>query len=356
MNGIYTLANDKVYDQLVAFLNSIEANVGPDFPVCIIPFDDQLDQVKAEIANRPNVTLFDDQSSINRWDEFTRKIWDLHPTAKQYWYRDHLISDPNDYWRITMRRKFCAFDGPFDKFVFLDADTLVFDSLDVVFERLDDHDWVVYDFMFRQPNQAFDLKVVRKLNLFTEEQLSKVFCAGFFASHKGFFDEAEMQGLLKQLGSGEITALVPRIPDQTITNYMAIRPGRSICNLAQILPAEQRAGNCVTSPHFENVDGVLFDRGIRLTYVHFICVTSKILTRVAQGENIYFPYRDVYLHYRFLREPEKAPQFPADETPVYYTALRRKNRYQPSPIPWLPTPIYQRANRVGQKVATWFGR
>jgi hypothetical protein len=37
VNGIYTLANDVVYDQLVALLNSIEANVSPNIPVCIIP-------------------------------------------------------------------------------------------------------------------------------------------------------------------------------------------------------------------------------------------------------------------------------------------------------------------------------
>ncbi|WP_375539518.1 hypothetical protein [Planktothrix sp. FACHB-1365] len=35
--GIYTLANDVVFDQLVALLNSIEVNISPDIPVCVIP-------------------------------------------------------------------------------------------------------------------------------------------------------------------------------------------------------------------------------------------------------------------------------------------------------------------------------
>ena len=47
--GIYTLANDHVYDQLVALLNSIEVNIGIDIPVCIIPFDHQLERVQQEI-------------------------------------------------------------------------------------------------------------------------------------------------------------------------------------------------------------------------------------------------------------------------------------------------------------------
>jgi hypothetical protein len=61
--GIYTLANDAVYDQLVAFINSVEANVSKDIPICVIPYDDRLNLIKAEIAKRPNVTLFDNADS-----------------------------------------------------------------------------------------------------------------------------------------------------------------------------------------------------------------------------------------------------------------------------------------------------
>ena len=44
--GIYLLANDVVYDQLVALINSIEVNYSPDIPICIIPFNDKLDLIK----------------------------------------------------------------------------------------------------------------------------------------------------------------------------------------------------------------------------------------------------------------------------------------------------------------------
>ncbi|NET69682.1 MAG: hypothetical protein F6K62_01070 [Sphaerospermopsis sp. SIO1G2] len=54
--GIYTLANDTVYDQLVALLNSIEKNIGTHIPVCIIPYNDKLSKVELEINSRPNVT------------------------------------------------------------------------------------------------------------------------------------------------------------------------------------------------------------------------------------------------------------------------------------------------------------
>lgn len=47
--GIYTVANDVVFDQLVALLNSIEVNVGTDTPVCVIAYDDRTEKVQAEI-------------------------------------------------------------------------------------------------------------------------------------------------------------------------------------------------------------------------------------------------------------------------------------------------------------------
>ena len=56
--GIYTLANDAIYDQLVALLNSIELNIGTSIPICIIPFDHRLQRIKDEVSQRSNVTLF----------------------------------------------------------------------------------------------------------------------------------------------------------------------------------------------------------------------------------------------------------------------------------------------------------
>ena len=41
----------------MALLNSIEANVSPDLPICVIPDDKQLEKVRQEINSRANVTL-----------------------------------------------------------------------------------------------------------------------------------------------------------------------------------------------------------------------------------------------------------------------------------------------------------
>lgn len=98
-------------------------------------------------------------------------------------------------------------------------------------------------------------------------------------------------------------------PDQTIVNYMMMRSNYAIYNLALRKPKEEKTGCCVTSSHFTDKDHILYDRGKRLTYLHYIGLSSRLFERVCAGENIDFPYRDIFLHYRYLSEPQKRPQF-----------------------------------------------
>jgi len=49
--------------------------------------------------------------------------------------------------------------------------------------------------------------------------------------------------------------------------------------------------------------------------MHYIGVSSKLIAKVCAGENIDFPYRDLFLHYRYLHEPDKKPQFTTKPKP-----------------------------------------
>jgi hypothetical protein len=101
-DGIYTLANDAVVDQLIALINSIEVNAGIDFPVCVIAYDDRLDRVRAEIATRPQVMLLENSAVLQRWENFSRQVWQTHPTALQQW-RSKGISD---VYRLGCNRRY----------------------------------------------------------------------------------------------------------------------------------------------------------------------------------------------------------------------------------------------------------
>jgi lipopolysaccharide biosynthesis glycosyltransferase len=306
MNGICTLANDAVYDQLVALLNSIEAVQGTDIPVCVYPYDDKIEKISAEIDRRSNVKLYDDRESMKRWDNFFKAVWDAHPTAHQRRLEKGFVP----YYRLGHQRYFCAFDGPFDRFLYLDADTLLMNRVEPIFEKLDRYDIVVYDFQYKDPSHVYEISSPKLTELFSPERLdSEIFCSGLFASRKDLYSQEQLERLLSNLRDGEAEVLYIWAADQPILNYMAMRSNVSIYNFALNLPSDKLTGCCVTSDHFEEHDRVVFDRGNRLTYLHYIGISSKIFNRLCQGENINFPYRDLFLHYRYLHEPEKRPVF-----------------------------------------------
>ncbi|NCS31121.1 MAG: sugar transferase [Microcystis aeruginosa F13-15] len=327
MDGICTLANDRVYDQLIALLNSIEVNGGKALPVCVYPYDDNIERIRAEIAQRPNVQLFDNQEIIERWDNFAKSAWEPHPTAKERW----LKAGSRGYHRFGTHRRYCAFDGPFDRFIYMDGDTLLMSPLDRVFAQLDNYDCVVYDFQHKDITHVYEVTSPKLLEIFPQERLNQeIFCSGFYGSKKGLFDENHRDWLIEQLRTGEAEILYPMAPDQTIVNYMMMRSNFSIYNLALQLPKEERTGCCVTSPHFQALDNILYDQGKRLTYIHYIGLSSSLFTRLCSGENLDFPYRDIFLHYRYLYEPSQRPVFTGSPkpyqppTPTFWQKVTRK--------------------------------
>ncbi|MBE9121685.1 sugar transferase [Tychonema sp. LEGE 07199] len=302
-DGIYILGNDVVFDHLVALLNSLEVNGAKNLPVCIIPYDDNLQKVRVEIASRSNVTLFENTDSIDFWEDFATQAWTSHKKAQKVWQAKG--------WRqvhcLGMHRKFCCFDGPFDKFVYFDADTLLMGSLDAIYHKLDEFDWVANDFQYKSDlNYVFDLSSEKVAEIFQLDRLkSQIFCAGWFASKKGILNRHNSVELLNKLTSGEAEILSLRGTDQPLFNYFVARSDISFYNFAY----HQAAG--VTGNHwsskFDVIDYVLYDKGRRLTYLHYMSISAAKFTRLCAGEDVEIPYRDVFLHYRYLNSPEKLP-------------------------------------------------
>lgn len=330
MNGIYILANDVVLDQAIALLNSIEANagLGPDgqpYPVLVLPYDDRLDRLRAALADYPNAQLFEDWAAIARWEQAARDIWDVTPG-----YRELLGLAPGEYHRMGMHRRFCALDGPFENFIYLDGDTLVLDSLAPLFDKLYDYEWVVYDFQHKDPSHVFNVHSPKLPQVFPPERLEiELFCAGMYAGRRGLFGPERLAELLERLKAGEAEILYARAPDQSILNYWVMRSGQVSVNLARELPPEQVTGCCVTSPHFQERTGKVFDRDRPLIYLHYIGVPATYFTQLCAGENLEIPYRETFLHYRYRRSPGDRPQFrgqprPYQAPPSLWSRAKRK--------------------------------
>lgn len=307
--GIYTLANDIVFDQLVALLNSIEANVGCDIPVCIIPFDNRLNRVKQEISSRPNVTLFEDSSSIDRWEKFARQFANVHPEAQQTqqlhprWYGGKL------------HRKFVAFDGPFEQFVFFDADSLAMKPIKDIQEKLQTYDFVFDDWEHTksQANAALNIPLIEATGIFTEAEIqSKLHCSSFFGSKRGIFNVEELNILLKHIiEQGEAAWVNGQAwwDDAFLFNYMTLRSERSQFNFTLSLNGQDRSGNCANADPFIAIDNVLFnEEGLKPIHrIHYMGYPSIDFIRLSKGEDVDVRFKDIFLHYRFLKQPEQKP-------------------------------------------------
>ena len=301
-NGVYILANDVVYDQLIALINSLEKNVGPELPICVVPYDDNTKKSRLATQRYSQVQWFDDEALLNKWETFATEIWSANAAAMADW-KARGISGVN---RMGMHRRFCCFDGPFERFIYLDADILAMNNFDLLFDSLDEHDFVTYDFQYKDLSHVFAVDAPNLTEVFERSRLNtEIFCAGLFASRKGLFTDEMLKDLLANLKAGEADILYYNGPDQSILNYMVMKSGVDAMNLARTLPKEARTGCCVTSPHFTEKDRVLFDKQQQLIYLHYIGVSSRFFARLCAGENILLPYRDLFLHYRYLNGDEK---------------------------------------------------
>jgi len=316
--GIYTLANDAVYDQLVALLNSIEVNVSPDIPVCVIPYDERLDRVKQELQCRPNVTLFDNWDSIQRWEDFAQQVWAAHPRASQKnlrgtrWYGGHL------------QRKFSAFDGAYDKFVFYDGDSLAMKPLDDLIEKLDTYDFVFDDWEHKKPTPfaALNISMIEASGFGTEADIRpQLHCGSFFGSKGGFFDAKELERLKDLLIKKREVEWINGHgwwDDVFLFNYMTFRWGNeasspnkhSLFNYTLSPNSQDRTGNCADADPFVNIDNVLYnEQGLKPIHrIHYMNYPSNDFSRLCKGKDVDICYKDVFLHYRFLKEPEQKPK------------------------------------------------
>jgi hypothetical protein len=126
--GLYFLADDGVYDWVVAFLESLRT-WDPDLPCLCIPFSSRFDRLAA-LAGRYAFRALEHPAFAA-----------LDALGKRLSHRPQSIA-------TNMFRKFAMFDGPFDAFAYFDADTLILDPLTPRIHRFAESE---VDFAFPHP-------------------------------------------------------------------------------------------------------------------------------------------------------------------------------------------------------------
>jgi hypothetical protein len=117
--GVYFLANDRVRDLTIAFLNSFRTH-NPCIPLYLIPFDDQITEI-ARLSNQYCFSIYDNRQILAACDAISTEFH----------------GKPNGCYR-----KLVAWAGPLDRFIYIDVDTVVLMPLDFAFTWLNRFDFI----------------------------------------------------------------------------------------------------------------------------------------------------------------------------------------------------------------------
>ncbi len=193
--GVYFSANDVVYDWAIAFLNSFRT-YNPNLRLILIPFDDRCEQLY-QLKDKYNFELYID-SSFDRLEAIGQAFELGHTPTGPYWFR-----------------RYSAFWGPCDRFMYLDVRQLVLGDLTPLITALDrfSFDFLYYDCAI---NQVYEPGEFRQQLL--RQGKGRGFNSGRWTAHKGLFSIEEFEQFA--IAALKIRdQLNPRNTDQAFINY-----------------------------------------------------------------------------------------------------------------------------------------
>lgn len=278
--GYYITANDKVLEHAIALINSIR-RYDADTPICMIPYDENYHQIAAVLGERFGVTVFDDLELVDRLSNR------LHQT-----FGNDFFARPNVF------RKWACWFGPFEEFIYIDTDIVVFEKLIDYLDEYADYDFLCCDYQHQGGLENVFNPVVLEQGVFTEDEVKEVFNSGFWASKKSVFTEAIMYEVFEECAQHpEYFDFSQKTSDQPIMNYLILSRVKKRFNIVR--RPQGAPGNWGGSSHFITQDGALFDPTCnqRLQYIHWAGI------RIEPG----CPYWEIWAENRYWGE--EMPEF-----------------------------------------------
>lgn len=274
--GIYILANDRVMDQAIALLNSIRLH-DAETPIIMIPYDEQYHLVEQELAEAFGVTVYEDLALLDRLDQAVTEI-----------FGDRFFARPNQF-----RKQACWF-GPFDQFLYIDTDIVVFEKIIETLTYLENYDFICCDYQHKGGIKNVFSPNILAAGIFTETDLKSIFNCGFWGSKQGLFSEAELYQFFAECAMHpEYFDFSQKTSDQPIINYVILNHVSKRFNLVH------RPNGCAGSwagSQFEQHEYQLIDPRVNQTllYLHWAGF------RLQPG----CPYWTIWQHYRYLNQPQ----------------------------------------------------
>jgi hypothetical protein len=290
--GIYIIANDKVIDHAIALLNSMRLH-DKNTPIIMIPYDENYHQIADILNTYYGVQTYEDLDFIDRLSQ------NLHET-----FGGKFFARPNQF-----RKQACWF-GPFDEFLYIDTDIVVFEKIIDNLNYLNTYDFICCDYQHSGGiKNVFSPKVLED-KVFTNTEVQDIFNGGFWGSKKNLISEQDLYDIFSECASHpEYFDFSEKTSDQPIINYMLLKRIPSRFNIVR---REGKApGNWAGTPYFQSQGNLLFDPKINqpLQYLHWAGI------RIQPG----CPYWETWEHYRHLN-----PLLP----PTTIPKPRTKNQWQ----------------------------
>lgn len=209
-DGIYFSANDVMLPWAVPFLKSFRT-FNPHLPLALIPFDENSEKIIA-LGRQYNFSIFQD-SSFASLEKIGEELELGHTSYGKHWFR-----------------RYSAFWGIFESFVYLDVRQVVLSDLSAFLKSPRTFDFELV-FLDSELNQVYESGPV-KMN-FLRNGGAKGFNSGRWASTRGLFDLEDFEkSLIAQIPIRD--QLNARNTDQAFINFCCDERGLRIAKLSDL--------------------------------------------------------------------------------------------------------------------------
>ena len=207
--GVAILANDRVQEWLIAFLESFRQH-NPDLPLFVLPYDDRTEKVRA-LADRYHFTFVD--HDFTELDRFARRLYPFHPVKRR---------------RV---RKFGALDLDLDTVIYADVDTVVLHDFSPLGGLLKPGE-VELVYASRSPGYVYreGYQKIPGLEDATE------FSDGFFVTSRRFLTTAKLIDTVMGNLATFREARQTRVYTQPVLNFVVHTTGVPVRAVSQVTP------------------------------------------------------------------------------------------------------------------------
>ena len=217
--GVYFIANNRVLDLSIAFLNSFR-KYNPNISLCLIPYDNNYDKI-LQLQEVYRFDVFENSTLLQECDEISAKF---HNSV------------------LGSFRKLAMWDGIFEEFIYIDVDTLVLDNIDFCFQYLDKYPCITSHSNIQNIRKFVWKDSIYSSDHLSEEQIAFAANTGFIVSKKGFFDMRWIKNNTdKALSVKEHMELFCQ--EQPFLNYLIVTSGKPYTSLLVLSSTVEKNSN-----------------------------------------------------------------------------------------------------------------